>query len=171
MQRSAAAGCKSRHEIGPTDDKAEQDMNYRPPRTEVWHRFERQIRALARDIERRASAHGLPPCEWFVLAELEYGNRISLRELALASAVSLPAASKAVKRLAVDGLVSVDRVSTDKRLIAISITDSGMQFLMKERVRKELLATYHEVITPEGFDALNRSLGILASNLAKSMRL
>lgn len=146
-------------------------MGCKPSRAEVLRNFERHVRTLARDIERRASAQGLPSCEWFVLTELAFSNRISLRELALASVVPLPAASKAVKRLAVDGLVNVDRVSGDKRLSAISITDSGMRLFMKEGARKDLSVTYYEIMTSEDLDALNRSLGALASNLVENAKL
>lgn len=133
--------------------------------TDASRCFERQIRILARDIERRASGHGLPSCDWFVLDELERSNTISLRDLALASAVSLPAASKAIKRFAADGLVDVHRVPGDKRLSAISITDAGVQFLMKKRARKEPSSGYHEVMAEEDLRALARSLAALASNV------
>lgn len=143
-------------------------MDYKPFNTEALRFFERHIRILARDIERRAAAHGLPSCGWFVLEELERSEAISLRDLALASAKSIPAASKAVKRLAATGMVDVQQVPGDKRLNAISITDAGVQFLRKERARRDLSSRYHEIVTADDLYAVAKSLSALVDNMRLS---
>ncbi|WP_202841561.1 MarR family winged helix-turn-helix transcriptional regulator [Luteimonas saliphila] len=128
------------------------------------------IRILARDIERRASAHGLAASEWFVLEELERHASISLRELARASAVSVPAASRAITRLVAAGLADMRRMSDNKRLSAISITDAGVRFLEKARGREEGASSYREVMTADDLHVLGRSLGALATNVQKFSR-
>lgn len=127
--------------------------------------FDHYIRIFARDIERRASAHGLASSEWFVLGELERHVSISLRNLARASAVSVSVASRAVTRLVAAGLVDARRVADNKRLSAISITDAGVRFLEKARHREEGASSYHEVMTADDLHILARSLGALAATV------
>lgn len=127
--------------------------------------FDYYIRILARDVGRRASAHGLASGEWFVLEELERHESISLRGLARASAVSVPAASRAVTRLVAAGLINMCRVSDNKRLSAISISDAGVHFLEKARAREEGSSSYHEIMAADDLHVLTISLGALAANV------
>lgn len=140
-------------------------MNSKLCDVEAARCFDRYVRILARDIERRASARGLASCEWFVLEELERHASISLRDLARASAVSVSSASKAVARLVAAGLADMRRVSGNKRLSAISITDAGVRFLEKARHREEGASNYHEIMTANDLHVLARSLGALAANV------
>lgn len=130
--------------------------------------FDRYVRVLARSIDQRASAHGLSSCEWFVLNELERCDATSLRDLARASAVSSPAASRAICRLVGAGFVEVRQVSGNRRVSAISLTKAGMGFLEKARSDEKSWPNYHEIMPPEDILKLTRSLAALSGSILQT---
>lgn len=88
----------------------------------------------ARHSRSRSNEQRLSERDHSVLAHLSFGTGRKLGDLARHVGIGLPTLSEAVRRLERLGYVARDRASTDKRALAVSLTERGAHALQDTSV-------------------------------------
>lgn len=93
-----------------------------------------RLAVLSERVSRRLAAeygrtHGLSVAEWRVLAHLQHGGQVSVRDIRDCVDLDKPRVSRAVARLEAAGLVEKTAGADDGRLVAISLTPKGRAVL------------------------------------------
>jgi len=110
---------------------------------------------------------GLAPAEWRVLAHLARSEEVSVREIHLAAELDKAKISRAVARLEAMGAVSKTPNRTDRRLVALSLTEKGRR--LYEEIVPLALAFEDELLSslsPTERRALDRIIGDLSERLS-----
>lgn len=95
-----------------------------------------RLAVLSERVSRRLSVeygrtHRLTVPEWRVMVHLLRGGAVSVRDIQTCVNLEKPRVSRAVSRLAAEGLVQKTQGKTDARLVAISLTDAGRAALQE----------------------------------------
>jgi len=100
---------------------------------------------------------------------LEDGGEHSLKELATALGLSLPAASRAVDGLIQRGYVTRREAATDRRSRIIALTDDGRAVVERVmRARLQTLEAFADELTPEERDGLYTALLPIVESIIRS---
>src|SRR3954453_16351152 len=100
---------------------------------------------------------------------LEDGGEHSLKALATALGLSLPAASRAVDGLIQRGYVTRREAATDRRSRIIALTDDGRAVVERVmRARLQTLEAFADELTPEERDGLYTALLPIVERITRS---
>ena len=106
----------------------------------VGHAFKAATAAVRRLRGRETHrSDELSYAQYGLLFGLHFGERLSLRELALAADVSPASAAEMLDGLAASGFVQRTRSRQDKRVVLTSLTDRGRTVIEERRARYEPL--------------------------------
>ncbi|GAB3869821.1 MarR family transcriptional regulator [Kibdelosporangium lantanae] len=113
------------------------------------------MEGITRTTRRLSPSTGLSMTAVGTLATLERSGPRRLTELATGEAVSQPAMTQLISRLADAGLVRRATDSTDRRVVQVDITDAGRAALTHRReVRAERIGALLDMLAPEHRAAL-----------------
>ena len=93
-----------------------------------------QLAVVAERVSRQFSRHyreqfGLSRSEWRVVAHLSQKPAVSVREIASQAELDKSKVSRAVSRLEELGYITKESSATDRRLVVLSLTDSGRDMI------------------------------------------
>jgi DNA-binding MarR family transcriptional regulator len=98
--------------------------------------------AYAMAMERALKAIGTDIPRWRILMLAHERGPISVGEIARLGVLKLPTATKAVQRLAAEGLLQVSRSPSDARVTEVTCTPTGADSV--ETVRRVASARFHQ---------------------------
>ena len=98
------------------------------------------IGITARAIDQTQEATELTLVQWRVLVIASQTERLRIGELAAHLGISIPSASRLVRRIEVQGLLTAVRAEDDRRATNIALTDDGREIVdAVVRRRRELI--------------------------------
>ncbi|MFC4119163.1 MarR family winged helix-turn-helix transcriptional regulator [Nonomuraea zeae] len=117
---------------------------------------------LTRRLRRQAAAHSLTPTQFATLAAVERHSGITPGELAELEKVQPPSMTRVIAKLEERGLVARTPHPTDRRQVAVSVTEAAEKLLKEERRRKEAWLTQRlKELSPEERSILRQAAPIL----------
>jgi DNA-binding MarR family transcriptional regulator len=117
---------------------------------------------LTRRLRRQAGAHTLTPTQLATLAAVERHSGITPGELAELEKMQPPSMTRVIAALEERALLARTPHPTDRRQVAVSVTDAGRGLLKEERRGKEAwLAKRLKELTPEERATLRAAAPIL----------
>jgi DNA-binding MarR family transcriptional regulator len=122
---------------------------------------------LLRDVRVQDSSLGIGPAQLSALSVIVFGGPRSLRELAEAEQVRPPTMSRIVEALVKQELVKREINSSDRRSIAISPTQKGIQIMKEGRDLREKRLL--ELLKPLRLDEIEE-IGRAAEALARILQ-
>lgn len=115
------------------------------------------LRRIMRLLDEQAVAGGLQPLHHQTLLQI-YGaeNPLPVNKVAERMDIAPALASRTIRRLEEKGLVERSKVSNDRRVIAVTVTDRGIELLRRiDQSVCEGVRDFHRQLTEEGkFGAL-----------------
>ncbi|MDR6625114.1 MarR family transcriptional regulator [Caulobacter segnis] len=122
----------------------------------LLYQTEQHRRAVAADLLAR---HGLTFAKWVAMISLRRFGDLSMTRLAKLSATDRTTLTRSIDSLIVDGLVSRETSSADRRIVVIRLTQTGRALLAT--IRGEIRPLNHDIcarLTPEEQTAMARAL-------------
>ena len=115
-----------------------------PGNTDLASEIERLLTSgigiTARAIDQTQEATELTLVQWRVLVIASQTERLRIGELAAHLGISIPSASRLVRRIEVQGLLTAVRAEDDRRATNIALTDAGRKMVdAVVRRRRELI--------------------------------
>ena len=115
-----------------------------PGNTDLASEVERLLTSgigiTARAIDQTQEATELTLVQWRVLVIASQTERLRIGELAAHLGISIPSASRLVRRIEVQGLMTAVRAEDDRRATNIALTDAGRKMVdAVVRRRRELI--------------------------------
>jgi DNA-binding MarR family transcriptional regulator len=128
---------------------------------EVAARLRMAITGLSRRLRQRLEG-GLSPSASLMLATVQLHGPLTPSALAQRSRMARPSASRLIAKLHREGLVAMDRDSSDKRSYEVRVTERGVRLLEDRRARKSAsLALALGRLTAEELETLRRATALL----------
>ena len=151
----------SRHTNTQIVPKADADTGRRQEADALRLAITRTARRL-----RQEAGGGLSPTLIATLASIERHQVLTPGELARIESVQRPTITRAINRLAEDGLIVRSQDPEDGRSSLISVSEAGHRYLAEHRSRKSAwLANLIEEMPQEDADTLARAAEILSAAL------
>ena len=97
--------------------------------SEIERLFTSGIGITARAIDQTPEATELTLVQWRVLVIASQTERLRIGELATHLGISIPSASRLVRRIEVQGLLTAVRAEDDRRATNIALTDAGRKMV------------------------------------------
>ncbi|GAA3571125.1 MarR family transcriptional regulator [Nonomuraea rosea] len=117
---------------------------------------------LTRRLRRQAAAHSLTPTQFATLAAVERHSGITPGELAELEKVQPPSMTRVIAKLEERGLVARTPHPTDRRQVAVNVTEAAQKLLKEERRRKEAwLSQQLKGLSPDERSILRQAAPIL----------